>query len=541
MPTPSALYLLNFRPSMSFAVRLSTDLISVEAGATMPLSVEVVNRSEQADRFELEVEGLDPEWTAVPVPMFPVGTGDTVTEKVFFRTPRTPESQSGNYPFVVKVRSLTTGEQRTVQGVLQVQPYHHITAEISPKKGVVASFKRRNTFTLTLINMGNVEHTVQLFGSDPDEVLAFTFDQDHVNLPPGKQKEVRMTVNPTKRKLLWNVELHGFSITARSVDTPSVAAVTQAQLEAQPAVKASALILAALVLGIGWLWWYAQPRPPTFVMGLSKSSVLNGETVSIWWQLTNADRVHITVNGEMLYDDVVSEGNGRISYKAEGDKPVRIEGYAIGKDHQSPLQQLTLNVIVPPPAPLPKIVKFTASATKVRVGESVIFSYKLNEAVTKAFLSPSNLDLNLNADRIEIPITEQGTKEFTLIAENRDGRADQKTIKISSERVSEVQVISFTVTPKDLMDPGGLVDVSWQISNAVHVEITPNANINTNEVDPVKGRFSYYLDKSTTFTLVAKDKNNLPVTQTVRVTVAPPAPSTTSAGTPPFDGAGGQG
>src|SRR6185503_7588992 len=108
-------------------------------------------------------------------------------------------------------RSLTTGEQRTVQGVLQVQPYHHITAEISPKKGVVASFKRRNTFTLTLINMGNVEHTVQLFGSDPDESLAFNFEQDHVTLAPGKQKEVRLTVNPTSPKILWNVELHGFT------------------------------------------------------------------------------------------------------------------------------------------------------------------------------------------------------------------------------------------------------------------------------------------------------------------------------------------
>src|SRR5258708_4820004 len=140
---------------MSFAVRLSTDLVSVEAGATMPLAIEVVNRAETADRFELEVEGLDPEWTAVPVPTFPVGPGDTATEKVFFRTPRTPESQSGNYPFVIKLRSLTTGEQRTAQGVLQVQPFHHISAEISPKKGVVASFKRRNHFTLTLMNLGN--------------------------------------------------------------------------------------------------------------------------------------------------------------------------------------------------------------------------------------------------------------------------------------------------------------------------------------------------------------------------------------------------
>jgi uncharacterized membrane protein len=127
---------------MSFAVRLSTDLVSVEAGATMPLTIEVVNRAEDADRFELEVEGLDPEWTAVPVPTFLIGGGETASEKVFFRPPRTPESLAGNYPFVVKVRSLSSGEQRTTQGVLQIQAYHHISAEISPKKGVVAAFRR---------------------------------------------------------------------------------------------------------------------------------------------------------------------------------------------------------------------------------------------------------------------------------------------------------------------------------------------------------------------------------------------------------------
>lgn len=524
-------------------MRLSTDLISVEAGATMPLSVEVINRSEEADRFEMEVEGLDPEWTAVPVPMFQVAAGETTTEKVFFRTPRTPESQSGNYPFVAKVRSLNTGEQRKVQAVLQVEPYHHISAEISPKRGVIASFKRRNHFTLTVMNLGNVEHSLQLLGSDPDDALAFAFDQEQMTLGPGQQKDVGVTVQTSGKSLLSTVKLHSFSITARSIETPTVAAVAQAQLEQRPTFTPTGLIISLLIFIIAGLFWYARPMPPTFTMGLSKASITKGESVSIWWQLTNADRVHITVNGETLYDNVDSVGKGTISYLPTSDKPVTIVGYAIGKDRNSPEQRITLNIVVPPPAPEPKIVTFTASSTKLRVGDSVVFTYKFNDAVTKATLSPLGKDLSLNDNQIQIPITEEGTKDFTLIAENKDGVAVRKTIKTTATRVSEVNVISFTVTPKDLMNPGGLVKVSWQLTNAVHVEITPNNDPSSNEVDPNKGEYQFYVQTTTTFTLTAKDKNNLAIPpQTVRVVVEPAAPISPDTGpdvSPPLETVGG--
>ena len=519
---------------MSFAVRLSTDLISVEAGATMPLSIEVVNRAEEADRFELEVEGLDPEWTAVPVPTFPIAAGETATEKVFFRTPRTPESQSGNYPFVVKVRSLTSGEQRTVQAVLQVQPYHHISAEISPKRGVIASFKRRNHFTITLMNLGNVEHTLQLLGSDPDDALAFDFDQEQVTLGPGQQKDVGVTVHATSKAFIATVKLHGFSVSARSVDTPSVVAVAQAQLEQRPTLTPTGLVLAVIVLGVAALWWYARPKPPTFVMGLSSSSVDRDQPVSIWWQLTNADRVHISIDNQPFFDNVVTEGKGSVSYTPHGDKPVEIEGFAIGKDRNTPIEKLILNVIVPPPAPDPKIQQFTASATRVKVGESVVFTYKVNDAVKHAFIQPLNQDLNLNASQTQIPITDVGDKTFTLIAENADHKAAQKTITVTGYQESDVKVISFSVTPKDLMDPGGLVTVTWQLGDAVHAEISPNPDPNSNEVNPTKGSFQYWLTKSTTFTLTAKDKNNLAIApQTIRITVEPPAytPPGTTTGT----------
>lgn len=519
---------------MSFAVRLSTDLVSVEAGATMPLAIEVVNRAEESDRFELEVEGLDPEWTAVPVPTFVVGAGETSSEKVFFRPTRTPESLAGNYPFVVKVRSLNSGEQRTAQGVLQIQAYHHMSAEISPKKGMVAAFRRRNRFTLTLMNLGNAEHTLHLYGSDPEEALAFDFESDQVTISPGQQRDVEMVVSPVAKNAFAS-RLYGFSVSARAVDGSSVAGVAHAQLEQRALFTPGTLIFWGILILAAFLWWQGRPVPPSLALGVSQDEITLGQTTTIWWQMAHADRVHIEANGTPVYDGIEREGHFDFVPKKGGT--IDVVGFAETKDKRTELQHASITVTVPPAAPMPKILSFTASSKRVRTGETVLFTYKLSESVVRATLSPVDEDLNLNDDKKEIPVTWEGPKTFTLIAENRDHKAVKKDLTIEGYQESEVKIISFSVEPKEISYPGGLVTVSWQLTNAVHAEIQPGINPGSNEVDPAKGKFDMYVEKNTTFTLTAKDNNNLPLTATARVTVTGqppvPPPGTTTAGPDP--------
>ena len=467
---------------MSFAVRLSTDLVSVEAGATVPLGIEVVNRAEAADRFELEVEGLDPEWTAVPVPTFPIGPGDTSTEKVFFRPPRTPESQSGNYPFVIKLRSLTTGEQRTVQGVLQVQAYHHLSAEITPKKGVVASFRRRANFIVTLMNLGNVEHTLQLSGNDPEEALTFEFEHDSVTLGPGQQKDVVITVQPATTPILSTTRLYGFSITARSTDTSSVAGSAQAQLEQRPTFTPATLVFLILIAAAAFAWIWARPQPPTLEMFVSTDQVTLGQPVTISWRMDHADRVRISAEGQTVYEGI--QGSGSIPYVAKKGGEVDVIGQAFGREKNTDQIHKTLTVTVPPPAPAPEISEFSANPTRVKVGDSTILSYKFNDAVVSAQISPLNQPLNINDEKLEIPISKEGENDFTLIAENKDGKAAKKSVTVVGYKESDVKVIAFDAQPRTISYPGGLVTVSWQLTNAVHAEIQPNNNLGSAEVDP---------------------------------------------------------
>ena len=156
---------------MSFSVQVTPDLIPVEPGATTPVSVVVINKAGQPDRYELEIEGVDPEWTAVPVPVFGADVDETHTERIFFKPSRTSESLAGNYPFVVRVRSLNSGEAKSIQAVLEVKTFNHVTMEISPKKGSYSAWRKRNSFSAVVMNLGNSEHTLQLTGTDPRRLL----------------------------------------------------------------------------------------------------------------------------------------------------------------------------------------------------------------------------------------------------------------------------------------------------------------------------------------------------------------------------------
>ena len=159
-------------------------MVVVEPGATAPLTIEVENIGSTEDQVEVSVEGVDAEWIAIPVPVVTLKPGEKQAVKIFFKPPRVSESTAGNFPFVARVRSLNDGDLRSAQGVLTIKPYHNLTLEVNPKKGFVTPTKRQNVFTLTIMNMGNSEHMIQLTADDPDEVCAFEFDEDQVTVAP---------------------------------------------------------------------------------------------------------------------------------------------------------------------------------------------------------------------------------------------------------------------------------------------------------------------------------------------------------------------
>lgn len=504
---------------MSFSIRLSEDLLTVDAGVTVPLGIEVANRGDEQNRFELEIEGLDPEWTAVPVPSFAVEPRENHIEKVFFKPGRASESVAGNYPFVVRVRSLVDGDGRNVQGVLNIKPYHHLSMDLNPKKGFVSPTKQQNDYVITAINLGNTEHTVQLYGNDPDDQCTFDFSQDQLTLGPGQQKEVNVKVIPQKQSLVAGTQLHGFSIGSRSVETPSVSASTQGQLEQRAVFSPGTLVAAFLFFLVALGWYLMRPKDPVMESLLvSKSTVNKGEDITVMWRASNARQISIEVNGKSLYEGTMT--NGQKTFVADETGTVVAKAYRDQKASAPETVQFTVN----PPviAPDPEIVTFDLLPRQVSAGGSVTLRYKFNEAVKKATLVPKGLSLDPKIDTIQLDLDEAGKTAFYIVAENADGKTKKsRTLTVEVTTVSGASIIVFRAEPGKIEVPdGGTTKLVYQLEGAVRAEVNDG-----NRVSPlpdVKGELEITVEKTTTFTLIGYDKNGVTVKKTVVVTVSPP-------------------
>lgn len=521
---------------MSFSVRLSTDLIAVEAGATVPLSIEVSNKGTETDRYELQIEGIDAEWTAVPEAVFVVDSGELHTEKVFFKVPRTSESLAGNYPFVVKVRSLNSGDARTAQGVVQVKPFHYLTTEISPKKGFYSPGRKQNTYTVTILNLGNTDHTLQLFGNDPDEALAYDFEHEQLSVSPGQQKSVELEVAPSSTPFLSSSRLFGFSVSARSVELPNVMTSSQAQIEQRPLLTPATLISLILVFLVGIAWFALLPKPPSISLNLSRSSVYRGESVKIGWHTQNSTRVLIKVDGESAYDGPGTDQG--IDYVPARTGDLTIEAQAFRDQKPSEGVTSILHVDEPPPVPKP-VVSIKAKRRSINLGETVELNYTVENA-EEAYLQPTGQKLPLSLNSVVVQPSTEGTFTYEIVATGKDKSVARDKVTVTVIDKAKVVILAFSISPNKFDSNGGYATVSWQVSNAARVEITNGVDTTVPDDPNAPGSKEFMIDKTTTFTIKAIDANGKSVSKALKVDVADPVEPPLGPGdpgaTPPIGG-----
>lgn len=522
---------------MSFSTQISSDLIIVEAGDNSPVGVTVVNRGEEPDRYEVQVEGLDPEWTAIPVPIFTIPAGETQTEKIFFKPGRASESLAGNYPFVVKVRSLNSGESRPVQGVVQIKPYNHLSMDITPKKGSISPTHGLEVFHALIMNLGNTEQTLQLYGSDPEDAFAFEFDSEQVTIGPGQQKEIEVRATPTSKRPFSSPRLHVFTISARSIQTPSLVASSQAQLEQRPIVTPVALILFVLIAFLVYGWYLSRPQPPSVTLSLDPAggSYKVHDEVTVRWHAVNASGVKLTI-GDQHFPMEPPDGSTSFDAVASGT----VEAIAVEDKQESKAVVINFVVKEPPVAPDPVIEQFEVTQREVTAGQPILFKYKVKNAV-KVVLEPNTIVLDSTLDSYELKGELPGYHTYHLVAENTANKSvTSREIKVHVSEESDASIIDFDVEPRELDAGGGEVTVTWQVNNASRIDIT--AGDKTSVAQDATGQAPVQVDKDTEFYLTARDSKGVAVkserilvrvkpteqpTQTPTTTTGPPETTTT--------------
>jgi hypothetical protein len=518
---------------MSFSVRIAADLVSVEAGATVPLGIEIANRSDEQDRFEMEVEGLDPDWTAVPVPTFAADPRDIQTEKIFFKPPRVSESLSGTFPFVIKVRSLLTGEQRTAQGILEIKPYHHLTMELSPKKGQFGAAKKTNQFQVTIMNLGNTEHTLQLYATDPEDALAYDFEQNQIAIGPGQTKTVQLIAKPTETRTFAGSKLHGFSVSARGVETPSVACSAQAQLEVKPLMSPGWIAVGVLFLLVFAGWFALIPKPPSLdTLSVDPLNPIRGSQVTVKWSSSNATSVRLQVYGQ----EIEVRPNDQYVFTAGESTLVRAIAYRDQKE--SAAKTVMVTAIDPAPVEDPVIERFNITPREARLDTPLLVQYKLGKSVTKAVLEPSGVQLDLTLEQLTIKADLTGKVVYRLVAQNSAGKTTSKSITVNVFEGSDATIIAFKLDPEKLPFDGGTVTLTWQVSGAERLDL--KAGTEEMQLELPSGTRSFNISTPMEFTLTATDSKGRKVVQKKRVELEPPPtvdpPSTTGITVPPGGG-----
>lgn len=509
---------------MSFTVRLANEDVSVEPGSSAPIAFEIENQGAKADEFEISVEGVDPEWVAIPVPTLWVDPGQANTERIFIKPPRQSESKAGVYPFVLKIRSLETGESRSVQCSLTVNSFAHLSVEVNPKKASVNVLKRETTFEVTVMNLGNIDQNLQFFASDVDDAFAYDFSATQAALEPGQTRTLELTATASKVKAFASTVVAPVSVSARSVDNLAVAASTQLHIEIRPLIATGPLIavIAMLALTIGWI--LSIPKPPIIdSFTLESEAIELGQTTQVKWLTSNASSVTLVV-GSKVIPKLAPDDDYTIAPEQAGELEIQV--YAIAGSVKSKVDTIILKVTEPPVVPEPKIIKFSATKTEVPLGSSVLFNYELSDSVTSATLEPIG-QIEVKARSIQVPsppddLPGKGVKTvvYTLRARNEKNVEVRQQITIKFVKESKAIISQFSADPLEVDPVSGRVTLRWQVTGAAKLELRYSDRVD--ELTSLDDRRDFILIADTEFTLVAFDVNGLDTQKKIKVVLRKP-------------------
>ncbi|MBS1713772.1 MAG: hypothetical protein JST30_05490 [Armatimonadetes bacterium] len=512
---------------MSFAVQLASDVCQVEPGSTVPVAIEVVNRTDSADRFEIEIEGLDPRWAAVPVPSFQLEAREARTERIFLKPPRESESTAGVYPFVVKVRSLETGDVRSAQCALEVKPFSSFSLDVQPKRGKVSPFSGSTRFDVTVMNLGNGEQTLQMFATDTEAMFAFEFDADQVTLAPGQQRSLSLTVAATKSSLLANSRLQNFTVTARSTDNPAVAAAGTGQIEQRALATPGTFLMLLVVIGALFAWVVYWPKPPKIEsLVTSADTVTVGQPVEIKWKASRATSVKIQV-GNWSKDRLFPDGQTVFTPDTPGDYLVELT--AVNGDQATKDTSKLIKVLAPVQVPKPVIEQISVEPKQVDLGQPYMLNYKFSPSVTRAVLHPAQRDLDVKEESIQLVADTVGKVRLTVKAFNSAGDQVESSVTVNVIKQSKAKILQFSATPLEFEPGGGTTTLSFVLTGAAKIElysggdktVIDQANEVTVANDRLTGSKSFTVTADRTFKLVVYDDEGVPVTSTVTVKVKP--------------------
>jgi serine/threonine protein kinase len=194
-------------------VTVNTTSVTVQAGSTVTMSVEVVNLSDFVDHFEVRAVGLPPDWIAQPVQTLDLLPSNRETTSITFSPPLASTSSAGNHAFEVRVTAEAKGISAVrTQCSLTILPFYSYTTNLYPDR-----VRNKGKVELTIHNTSNSFSTFTVDARDREQQLLFNLEGKQYSLPPGYTESIVIDVNPTSRPLFGREQNLTYEITTTPV------------------------------------------------------------------------------------------------------------------------------------------------------------------------------------------------------------------------------------------------------------------------------------------------------------------------------------
>lgn len=210
-------------------------------------------------------------------------------------------------------------------------------------------------------------------------------------------------------------------------------------------------------------------RPDVRILFFSASpmTVVAGQSSTLSWQTENAEQVEISGIGA-----VAQSGSVTVTPTANTTYVITARNRFSSTTSTS---QIAIQVV---PAPMPRIVRFTAAPAEIVTGESASLVWQVENATDVSITTVGEAALTGSTT-----VTPTATTTYVITARNASGEASaQTTVTV----FPQVRIVSFTATPTASQAPGSPVVLTWTTEGANEVvldgvgAVAPNGSATVN-------------------------------------------------------------
>lgn len=181
---------------MPAAVSILTPLVTVQPGGEGLAEVKIRNTGTIVDQFAFNIVGDAAAWARCEPPAVSLFPDTEQTINVRFSPPRSSTVAAGAVAYGVRVTSQEdAGFSVVEEGSVTIGGFASVEAKVVPR---TSEGKRRAVHRLEVTNTGNAPVQADLFALDPDELLAFDVEPDHLTIEPGTTAVAKVKVSALK-------------------------------------------------------------------------------------------------------------------------------------------------------------------------------------------------------------------------------------------------------------------------------------------------------------------------------------------------------